>query len=211
MVLLRSQVLEYQNGKAKEDISLRIITDHIRSVTFMISDGILPSNEGRGYVLRRLLRRAARHGKLLGIKGSFMPELAKLVIEVSGDAYPALVERTRITSFKVLSVEEEKFSETIDQGTNIINEYIKELKEAGKTELEGEKVFKLYDTYGFPLELTVILRKAAALLMKTASTLLWSSREKWRAQQESLTTRSFHGRMRSLDSLLLTMLRIHGL
>ncbi len=146
--------VEYQNGKAKEDISLRIITDHIRSVTFMISDGILPSNEGRGYVLRRLLRRAARHGKLLGIKGSFMPELAKLVIEVSGDAYPALVERQDYI-FKVLSVEEEKFSETIDQGTNIINEYIKELKEAGKTELEGEKVFKLYDTYGFPLELTV--------------------------------------------------------
>lgn len=144
----------YKNGQAKEDISIRIITDHIRSVTFMISDGILPSNEGRGYVLRRLLRRAARHGKLLGIQGPFMSELAKRVIKVSGDAYPALVERQDYI-FKILSVEEQKFSETIDQGTNIINEYIKELKEAGKTELEGEKVFKLYDTYGFPLELTV--------------------------------------------------------
>lgn len=144
----------YKGGSAKEDISIRIITDHIRSVTFMISDGIIPSNEGRGYVLRRLLRRAARHGRLLGIKGQFMAELAKLVIEVSGDAYPALIERQDYI-FKILSVEEQKFSETIDQGTNIIAEYIDEMKKSGKTQLEGEKVFKLYDTYGFPLELTV--------------------------------------------------------
>ncbi|MCI8284821.1 MAG: alanine--tRNA ligase, partial [Firmicutes bacterium] len=144
----------YKGGAAKEDISIRIITDHIRSVTFMISDGIIPSNEGRGYVLRRLLRRAARHGRLLGIKGQFMAELSKRVIEVSGDAYPALIERQDYI-FKILSVEEQKFSETIDQGTNIIAEYIDELKKSGKTQLEGEKVFKLYDTYGFPLELTV--------------------------------------------------------
>ncbi len=144
----------YKGGKAKEDVSIRIITDHVRSVTFMISDGIIPSNEGRGYVLRRLLRRAARHGKLLGIEGKFMAELAKRVIEVSGDAYPALVERQDYI-FKILAVEEDKFSETIDQGTNIIGEYIEELKKEGKTLLGGEKVFKLYDTYGFPLELTI--------------------------------------------------------
>ncbi len=146
--------VEYKGGKAKEDISIRIITDHVRSVTFMISDGIMPGNEGRGYVLRRLLRRAARHGKILGIEGNFMAELAKRVIDVSGDAYPALVEKKDYI-FKILTVEEEKFSETIDQGTNIIGEYIEELKKEGKTVLEGEKVFKLYDTYGFPLELTV--------------------------------------------------------
>ncbi|MBR5228279.1 MAG: alanine--tRNA ligase, partial [Firmicutes bacterium] len=146
--------VEYTGGKSKTDVSIRIITDHVRSVTFMISDGILPSNEGRGYVLRRLLRRAARHGKLLGIEGNFMGELANRVIEMSGEAYPALVERKDYI-FKILSVEEEKFSETINQGINIINEYITELKASGKTELEGEKVFKLYDTYGFPFDLTL--------------------------------------------------------
>ena len=144
----------YRNGQAKEDISIRIITDHVRSVTFMISDGIIPSNEGRGYVLRRLLRRAARHGKLLGIQGKFMAKLAERVIEVSGKAYPVLEERKDYI-FKLLNVEEERFAATIDKGTEIIGEYIKELKAAGKTELEGDKVFKLYDTYGFPLELTV--------------------------------------------------------
>lgn len=144
---------EYQNGEAKTDVSIRIITDHIRSVTFMIADGILPSNEGRGYVLRRLLRRAARHGKLLGIQGSFLADLSKKVIEVSGSAYPELEER-RDYIHKILTVEEDKFSATIDQGTAIIQEYVKELRDAGESMLSGEKVFKLYDTYGFPLELT---------------------------------------------------------
>lgn len=143
----------YQNGVAKTDVSIRIITDHIRSVTFMIADGILPSNEGRGYVLRRLLRRAARHGKLLGIQGPFLADLSKKVIEVSGTAYPELEER-RDYIHKILTVEEDKFSTTIDQGTAIIHDYVKELNEAGKTVLSGDKVFKLYDTYGFPLELT---------------------------------------------------------
>ena len=145
--------VEYQDGTTKTDISIRIITDHIRSVTFMIADGILPSNEGRGYVLRRLLRRAARHGKLLGIQGSFLADLSKKVIEVSGSAYPELEERKDYIH-KILTVEEEKFSATIDQGTAIIHDYIKELSAANETVLSGEKVFKLYDTYGFPLELT---------------------------------------------------------
>ncbi|MBE6033862.1 MAG: alanine--tRNA ligase [Clostridiales bacterium] len=145
--------IEYGNGKFKTDVSIRIITDHIRSVTFMIADGIIPSNEGRGYVLRRLLRRAARHGKLLNIEGAFLAELSKKVIEASGAAYPELEEK-REYIHKIITIEEEKFSSTIDQGTAIIAEYVEELKKEGKAQLSGEKVFKLYDTYGFPLELT---------------------------------------------------------
>ncbi|MDD2217755.1 MAG: alanine--tRNA ligase [Eubacteriales bacterium] len=145
--------VEYKDGKAKTDISIRLITDHLRSMTFMIGDGILPSNEGRGYVLRRLLRRAARHGKLLGIEGSFLAELADTVIDTSKEAYPELVEK-RDYIRKVISVEEAKFADTIDQGTNIIASYIEEIKQQGQTVLDGNKVFKLYDTYGFPPELT---------------------------------------------------------
>ncbi|MFV0517567.1 MAG: alanine--tRNA ligase [Aminipila sp.] len=145
--------VEYASGKNKTDVSIRIITDHIRSVTFMIADGIIPSNEGRGYVLRRLLRRAARHGKILNIEGAFLAELSKRVIEVSGDAYPELKEKSDYI-FKIITIEEEKFSSTIDQGSAIIAEYVEELKKENKTELSGEKVFKLYDTFGFPLELT---------------------------------------------------------
>ena len=143
----------YQHGKAKEDVSLRIITDHVRSVTFMISDGILPSNEGRGYILRRLLRRAARHGKLLGVNEPFLSGLVDYVVEVSGDAYPELVKNQDYIK-KIVSIEEEKFNATIDMGMSIINTYIEELKASGGTVLDGEKAFKLYDTYGFPIELT---------------------------------------------------------
>ena len=145
--------VEYKHGKAEEDVSLRIITDHVRSVTFMISDGILPSNEGRGYILRRLLRRAARHGKLLGVNQPFLSGLVDHVVEVSGDAYPELV-KNRDYIKKIASIEEEKFNATIDMGMNIINGYIDELKENGGKVLDGEKAFKLYDTYGFPIELT---------------------------------------------------------
>ncbi len=145
--------IPYENGSAKTDVSIRIITDHIRSVTFMIADGILPSNEGRGYVLRRLLRRAARHGKLLGIQGAFLADLSRKVIEVSGTAYPELEEKKDYIH-KILTVEEDKFSTTIDQGTAIIHEYVKKLNAESRTVLSGDKVFKLYDTYGFPLELT---------------------------------------------------------
>ena len=143
----------YHDGQAPADVSIRIITDHLRSITFMIADGIMPSNEGRGYVLRRLLRRAARHGRILGIQGSFLTELSNKVIEVSGEAYPELIEKKDYIQ-KIISVEEEKFADTIDQGETIIKDYVSQLKEAGKTVLEGDKVFKLYDTFGFPLELT---------------------------------------------------------
>lgn len=143
----------YQNGEAETDVSIRIITDHIRSVTFMIADGIIPSNEGRRYVLRRLLRRAARHGKILGIKGAFLADLSEKVIQVSGEAYPELEEK-KVFIHKIIENEENRFAATLDQGTDILGKYIDEIKSAGKTVLEGEKVFKLYDTYGFPLELT---------------------------------------------------------
>ena len=137
----------------KEDISLRIITDHVRSTTFMISDGVLPSNEGRGYVLRRLLRRAARHGRLLGIKNTFLNELCNTVIENSFKAYPELEEKAAYIK-KVIKLEEERFSETIDSGMDILKVYIEELQNNNNKILSGEKAFKLYDTYGFPYELT---------------------------------------------------------
>ena len=137
----------------KKDVSLRIIADHVKSCTFMISDGIMPSNEGRGYVLRRLLRRAARHGRMLGIEGRFMAGLAKEVIELSKDGYPELEEKQAMI-LKVLTEEEEKFNRTIDQGLAILASMEAEMKEKGETVLSGENAFKLYDTYGFPIDLT---------------------------------------------------------
>ncbi len=136
------------------DVSLRLITDHIRSCTFMISDGIMPSNEGRGYVLRRLLRRAARHGRLLGIKGKFLADLSATVIQLSKDGYPELEEKKAMI-LKVLTQEEDKFNKTIDQGLAILGELEEEMIKKNETILSGENAFKLYDTYGFPLDLTL--------------------------------------------------------
>ena len=154
---LTNHVGELANVRYKEDpkkdVSIRIITDHIRSVTFMISDGIMPSNEGRGYVLRRLLRRAARHGRILGINGLFLSGLAGTVIETSKDGYPELEEKKDMI-LKVISEEENKFNKTIDQGLTILEEMEASVKESGKTVLAGEDAFRLYDTYGFPLDLT---------------------------------------------------------
>lgn len=145
--------IPYTQGKSKEDVSTRIITDHLRSITFMIADGILPGNEGRGYVLRRLLRRAARHGRNLGIQGPFLSDLSRYVVQVSGEAYPELrVKKDYI--HKIISVEEDKFASTIGQGEEIILEYIQSMEKEGIQVLSGERAFKLYDTYGFPLELT---------------------------------------------------------
>lgn len=135
------------------DVSIRVITDHIRSVTFMISDGILPSNSGRGYVLRRLLRRACRHGRLLGIKGEFLVELARTVIEGSKDGYPELEEKKDFI-FKVITKEEDQFNKTIDQGLSILEGLEEEMKNQGSTVLSGAEAFRLYDTYGFPVDLT---------------------------------------------------------
>ena len=138
---------------ADTDISLRVITDHIRSTVFLVSDGVLPGNEGRGYVLRRLLRRAARHGRLLGVKEAFLYKIAKTVAEESRTAYPELEEKFECIE-KVIKTEEERFSETIDQGLVILNDYIKELKENNENVLSGENTFRLYDTFGFPIDLT---------------------------------------------------------
>lgn len=135
------------------DVSIRVITDHIRSVTFMISDGIMPSNEGRGYVLRRLLRRACRHGRLLNIEGNFLPELALTVIAGSKDGYPELEEKKDFI-LNVIAKEEEQFNKTIDQGLGILSDMIREMEEKDTKTLSGEDVFKLYDTYGFPIDLT---------------------------------------------------------
>lgn len=145
---------EYKNGQADTDVSIRIITDHMRSATFMIGDKILPSNEGRGYVLRRLIRRAARHGKKLGIDGLFLTEIIAKVIDVTGEAYPELEEQRDFIS-KIVQKEEEKFSETLNQGLHLLEkafETIAEQKQDGV--LSGEIAFKLHDTYGLPYEIT---------------------------------------------------------
>ena len=153
--------VEYGKG-GKVDVSVRIITDHIRSVTMMTADGVLPSNEGRGYVLRRLLRRAARHGKLLGIQGEFLAELSKSVIACSGEAYPELVDKQEYI-FKILSLEENSFYKTIDNGMEILKQDMEEMKAAGQTVMSGEKSFRLYDTYGFPIDLTKEILEEAGM------------------------------------------------
>ena len=154
---LRNKVCEmagvtYKSDE-KKDVSIRVITDHIRSVTFMVSDGIMPSNEGRGYVLRRLLRRAARHGRLLGIDGKFLFKLCETVIEGSKDGYPELEEKKEFI-IKVIQEEEDKFNKTIDQGLSILADMEGKLSSTGEKTLSGEDAFKLYDTYGFPIDLT---------------------------------------------------------
>ncbi|NJD03281.1 MAG: alanine--tRNA ligase, partial [Ruminiclostridium sp.] len=137
----------------KTDVSIRVITDHIRSTTMMVSDGILPSNEGRGYVLRRLLRRAARHGKLLGIDKAFLCDVALVVINESKSAYPELAEKADYIR-KVIKMEEERFDATIDQGLSILNEFMASVKAENGKRLPGSMIFKLHDTFGFPLDLT---------------------------------------------------------
>ncbi len=158
MKAIRDKICSLANTKYQEDeekdISIRLITDHIRSSTFMISDGIMPSNEGRGYVLRRLIRRAVRHGRKLGVDKLFMAELAGTVIDESKDGYPELAEKKEFI-VQVLTQEEEKFDKTIDQGLSILAQMQGRLEEEGKKELSGKDAFKLYDTYGFPLDLTI--------------------------------------------------------
>lgn len=146
--------VKYEDGDEKADMSIRIVTDHLRSMVFMIADGILPSNEGRGYVLRRLIRRASRHGRLLGIQEpEFLSQLADKVIEVSGEAYPELVEKRDYIK-KMISLEEERFGKALDNGLHLLFNYVADMEEEGRDTLDGESAFKLYDTYGFPVELT---------------------------------------------------------
>ena len=157
VLALRTRVCEIAGVEYKKDydtdVSIRIITDHIRSATFMISDGIMPTNEGRGYVLRRIIRRASRQGRKLGIKGTFLSDLAGTVIEGSKDGYPELEEKKEFI-FTVLTQEENKFNKTIDQGLSILNEMTESVTKEGKQQLGGADAFRLYDTYGFPLDLT---------------------------------------------------------
>ena len=153
--------LEYKKDE-KKDVSLRVITDHIRSTVMMISDGVTPSNEGRGYVLRRLLRRAARHGKLIGIDRPFLNEVAETVIRCSEQAYPELAEKRDYIK-KIIKIEEEKFDSTIDNGLIVLNQYIEEVKSKGEAVISGQDAFKLHDTYGFPLDLTLELAEENGL------------------------------------------------
>ena len=157
MKAIRDKVCQLSGKKyqvdALDDVSIRLITDHIRSSTFLISDGVMPSNEGRGYVLRRIIRRAARHGRMLGISGTFLASISQVVIDSSKDGYPELEEKQDFI-LKVLTQEEEKFAKTIDQGLAILSEMEDKMVAAGSKELSGQDTFKLYDTYGFPVDLT---------------------------------------------------------
>ena len=152
----------------KTDISLRIITDHIRSTVMLVCDGVIPSNEGRGYVLRRLIRRAARHGRLLGIEGEFLTGLCNTVFEVSGKAYPQILEKQDYIR-RVVSLEEARFAKTIDSGLVRLNDMIESLKAEGKSELSGEDAFRLYDTYGFPVDLTIEILSEQGLTLDRAA------------------------------------------
>ncbi len=144
------------------DESIRVIMDHAKAMTFLVYDGVIPSNEGRGYVLRRLIRRAYRHGKLLGIDRAFLTDIIDVVMDVYRPEYPEL-EESKDRIFKIVRQEEAKFQETIDQGLNILSSFISKLKDAEKKVLSGEKAFKLYDTYGFPLDLTKEILKEESL------------------------------------------------
>ncbi|MBR5479638.1 MAG: alanine--tRNA ligase [Clostridia bacterium] len=171
----------------KTDISLRIITDHIRSTTMMVCDGVMPSNEGRGYVLRRLLRRAARHGRLLGINGAFLCDVCDTVISESGNAYPELKTKADYIK-KVVRMEEDSFERTIDGGLNILNDMIAKLKTDGKDELAGEDAFKLYDTFGFPIDLTLEIIEEAGFKVDRAGfdSLMNEQRERARAARAAM-------------------------
>ena len=169
----------------KDDISIRVITDHIRATVFMASDGILPSNEGRGYVMRRLLRRAARHGRMLGIDHPFLTDLVDTVITSSENGYPELREHESYIK-KVIGTEEERFYKTIDSGMNILNGMIQHLHETHKKILSGLDVFKLNDTFGFPLDLTKEIAAEAGLDIDEAAFHVEMTRQRERARAERL-------------------------
>ncbi len=185
---------------AKKDISIRAITDHARASTFMICDGIIPSNEGRGYVLRRLIRRAARHGKLLGINDAFLPELCDVVIRENKDGYPELVEKESLIK-KVISYEEASFAKTIDQGLAILEE----LTANGGT-LSGKDAFKLYDTYGFPLDLTrdILEEKGMTVDEEGFAKLMEEQRTKARTSRKAADAESWKSDGVSLDGISAT-------
>ena len=178
-----SEITGARYGQSEsKDVSLRIITDHIRSATMMICDGVLPSNEGRGYVLRRLLRRAARHGKLLGVNDPFLYRVCDTVIEVNATAYPDLVEKQSYIT-KVIRVEEENFAKTIDSGLKIFSDMLAQHKAKGETVFSGEDAFKLYDTYGFPIDLTSEMAQDEGLTVDEAGFRAFMEEQKVRARK----------------------------
>ena len=169
-------------GKNREnDISIRVVTDHIRSATFMISDGVIPSNEGRGYVLRRILRRACRHGKLLSIERKFLAELCEIVIDQNKGAYPELAEKADYI-LKVINMEEDRFRQTLDAGLSMLEKRLSELSAEGKTLLEGAEAFKLYDTYGFPVDLTREIAAEAGIALDEEGFTALMNEQKTRAR-----------------------------
>ena len=179
----------------KTDVSLRVITDHIRSATMMIADGVLPSNEGRGYVLRRLIRRAARHGKLLGVSGAFLYEVCATVVEENKGAYPDLVEKQDYIT-RVLKIEEDNFGKTIDSGMSILNGLIGDYKAKNETVFSGADAFKLYDTYGFPIDLTreILEEKGFGIDEEGFEKAMTAQREKAREDRKLHGTHSLTGR-----------------
>ena len=170
-----------------DDISIRVVTDHVRSATFMVSDGVIPSNEGRGYVLRRILRRACRHGKLLGIKDRFLPALCEVAIGESESAYPVLSEKKDYI-LKVISIEEERFNATIDAGLSILSAIVDAAVEKGEKVISGEDAFKLYDTYGFPVDLTreIVEEKGLSIDDETFRRLMDEQRKRARAARGNI-------------------------
>ncbi len=179
----------------KDDISIRVITDHIRGAMFMIADGVIPSNEGRGYVLRRILRRACRHGKLLGINHAFLVRMVEVAIGESVSAYPELDTRGDYIK-KVISIEEERFDATIDTGLSLLSDVIAKAKAEGKSEVAGEDVFRLYDTYGFPLDLTseIIVEAGLSVDEEGFRTLMQAQRERARAARGNISGWSESGK-----------------
>ena len=196
--------VEYKTD-AKKDVSLRVITDHIRSTTMMVCDGVIPSNEGRGYVLRRLLRRAARHGKLLGITRPFLSEVCDTVIRESGDAYPELREKA-VYIKKVISMEEERFNKTIDSGLKILSDLIEKMEREGQKVLSGDEAFKLYDTFGFPIDLTLEILDERGLTVDQAAfdKAMNEQKARARAATEKLGDFGWTGEDLGLDKTLTT-------
>jgi alanyl-tRNA synthetase len=178
------------------DVSIRVIADHCRAVTFLIGDGVLPSNEGRGYVLRRILRRAARHGKLLGLGRAFLNEVVSVVVEIMKDAYPDLLDKESYIR-KVVVNEEQRFIETLDSGLKILSEEVSALKKTGRTVIPGEVVFKLYDTFGFPVDLTADIVKKDGLTLdqegfeKAMEAQRERARESWKGSGEQAVADSY--------------------
>ncbi|TQI65395.1 alanine--tRNA ligase [Clostridium sp. KNHs216] len=183
----------------KKDISLRVITDHIRSTTFMIGDGVMPSNEGRGYVLRRLLRRAARHGRLLGISRTFLAEVAQTVIDENKNAYPELDEKRAMIT-KLIGVEEESFAKTIDQGLQLLSGYI---DNSGNKVFSGADAFRLNDTYGFPIDLTkeILAERGMTVDEEEFQRLMREQRERARAARKNAGADAWEGESDLLESV----------